>query len=139
MTDSRRLEGASEQLSVVERVRAAISYLTSEHGLGNVSVSDVCKVARVNRASLYEWHRDIVDEIQRARARARPSRVSTGGETRKNSDSAAKLRQLDAKYRALLLLCLEQQAEIRSLHLQLSSSTDEAGRPRRGRTKNMRK
>jgi AcrR family transcriptional regulator len=135
MNDSNPDEGTAEQLSVVERVRAAISYLTNERGLGNVSVSDVCKAARVNRASLYAWHRDIVDEIRRAKESARLSHQSRGEGAQGKRDAATKLKQLDSKYRALLLLCLEQQAEIRSLHLQLDSLVDEAGRPRRERPK----
>lgn len=139
MSDSSRDETTLEQLSVVERVRAAISYLTNERGLGNVSVSDVCRAARVNRASLYAWHRDIVDEIRTARKGTHLPRASRGKETQRNLDAAAKLRELDSKYRALLQLCLEQQAEIRSLRLQLDSLVDEAGRPRRGRPKTEQK
>lgn len=126
--NERRSQNSSDTLNVRERVQAAILFLRENNGLKAVTVSAVCRAAGVSRANLYQHHRDIVDEIsQSARTAPAESASKNGGARRvKGTDQDVselqhRLRESEAKYRAVLYVCLEQQAELVALRQELES------------------
>ena len=59
-------QNSIDTLNVRDRVQTAILFLRENNGLKAVTVSAVCRAAGVSRASLYQHHRDIVDEISQS-------------------------------------------------------------------------
>lgn len=102
-------------LSVRERVESVISLRRAEGTLASLSVSELCRLAAVNRASLYVHHRDLIQGMTAARTRseaagrARPSRP----------EANEQLRLARHQIRALLLTIVELQQEIAALHRRL--------------------
>jgi hypothetical protein len=97
-------------LCVVQRIRAVIQLRLVEDPTAKMSVSEVCRLANVNRAGLYANHPALVDEIKGG-GRSPPKescKKLTKPEKRKplfNSETAE----------ALLYLCLELQMEVKAL------------------------
>ncbi|WP_175051952.1 TetR family transcriptional regulator [Paraburkholderia sediminicola] len=142
--NERRSQNSSDTLNVRERVQAAILFLRENNGLKAVTVSAVCRAAGVSRASLYQHHRDIVDEIsQSARTAPAESASETGGSRRVKgidqhvSELQHRLRESEARYRAVLYVCLEQQAELVALRQELESQL--ASRMPGARTRTMKR
>lgn len=136
----KNIEGSSSggKLSVRERVEAAFAFLASDSGGGRLSVSAVCRLAGVSRANLYSSHPDVVDRI----ARRRPSGHSSKAVASKDGAEALYemkrcLAECETKYRALLGVCIEQQAEINFLQRKLNECSNRnatnSAKPPRGR------
>lgn len=117
-------------LSVAERVHAALIFM-KDQGRNRVSVVQVCNAAGVSRANLYANHRDLVSEIMAFGGATRPSRERALAAVPKSPRNSTHVESLDAKYRALLLVCIEQQAEIAWLRAQLLSSKSAGGSKQR--------
>jgi len=112
-------------LTVPERVLAAISLFEQEAGHRRLSVAAICRAAGVSRASLYVNHRDLVAQISR-RAHDSIDRAGCKESERKwrrLSELQMRRRESEARYQALLIVCIEQQAEIASLRVRLAAST----------------
>jgi AcrR family transcriptional regulator len=71
-------QNSSDTLDVRERVRAAILFLRENNELKAITVSAVCRAAGVSRSSLYQRHRDIIDEISRS---TRPAPAESASKT----------------------------------------------------------
>ena len=101
-------------LDVHARVKAAIQLLKHENPSGRISISDVCAKAGINRANLYASHTDLVDLVHKTWTMAKKS---PSGKTEAECNAGLRVELAAAKQRndALLLLVLEQQAEIESL------------------------
>lgn len=128
MNSARRSQSPSDTLKVLERVQAAVIFLRDNNGYGSVTVSAVCRAAGVSRANLYQHHRDVVDEILRSAKQARSGNSSEGGRSRSTTDLDRRVKDLErslneseSRYRAVLYICLEQQAEIVALRQELES------------------
>lgn len=124
--NTRRSQNSSDTLNVRERVQAAILFLRENNGPKAITVSAVCRAANVSRASLYQHHRDIVDEISQSTRPALAASASKTGSSRrvKGTDQRVSelehsLRESEAKYHAVLYICLEQQAELVALRREL--------------------
>lgn len=92
-------------------MRAVLHTKQNEDPNVRLSVSQVCRLANVNRAGLYEHHLDLVKEIK---ARSAPQPITAGRDNgRARVDSQNSKSGLNSK--ALLYLCLEFQMEIRTL------------------------
>ncbi|MGJ7575400.1 hypothetical protein ACSFBX_33115 [Variovorax sp. RB2P76] len=104
-------------LTVYEKVEAALSFLKSESPFLSPSVAAVCKAAGVNRGSLYANHPALIEKIEGRRIKKREVAEGEKGVEAKESrkSPADRLKESEVRYKALLLLCLEQQAEIRML------------------------
>lgn len=115
----------NEGVSVRERVLAAVKVLEASGDLGSMTISAACRAAQVSRANLYISHKDLLAEMS-ARFKARRSRSSSVREERSIVDGEQELKerlaQSDERYKKLLLVCAEQQAEINWLRLKLKSS-----------------
>jgi AcrR family transcriptional regulator len=110
----------SEALSVPERVRSALVLFQRESGR-RLSVNGVCRAAGVNRAGLYAHHPNLVEEILTL-SRSTPIAPSVDRRRADREDlrkAADRLKEIDARYRALLVVCIEQQAEISALQARL--------------------
>ncbi|MFK0377459.1 TetR family transcriptional regulator [Pandoraea sp. NPDC090278] len=118
------------ELSVIARVRAALA-LMRDQGRAHVSVVEVCKAAGVSRANLYAHHRYLIEEILELGGPRIPSK-RRGSMHEEAPRNLGRLAGRDAQYRALLLVCVEQQAEIAWLQAQLRSSS--RARNGKGRT-----
>jgi AcrR family transcriptional regulator len=120
--NSGKTPGSQSDLSVAERVEAAIVFLTSEHSGSKLSVSAVCRAAGVNRANLYSSHPDVVEQINLRRRERRTPRDQPNSLSATDQLKEAKLRlsACEDKYRSLLRVCVEQQAEINFLRLKLA-------------------
>lgn len=111
-------------LTISERVRAALLLFHEAGDIRRLSVSKVCRAAGVNRANLYANHRDLVEEILKYSMDA----FSSPNPTRKRKSRqqvktlAARLKDSEARYQALMIVCIEQQAEISTLRARLSTS-----------------
>ena len=115
----------TEALSVPERVRAVLTLFQLENG-GRLSVNGVCRAAGVNRAGLYAHHPNLVEEILTlSRSSPIAQSVARGRVCREDlTKTADRLKELDARYRALLVVCIEQQAEIAALQARLRTSRE---------------
>ncbi|WP_321907817.1 TetR/AcrR family transcriptional regulator [Burkholderia cepacia] len=130
--------GSGGELSVRERVEAALAFLASEDNGGRLSVSAVCRLAGVSRANLYSSHPDIVDRIVRRRLSQQSSKaVASKDGAEALNEMKRCLAEWETKYRSLLVVCVEQQAEISFLRRKLNECSDRnapnIAKPRRGR------
>ncbi|MBU7440905.1 TetR/AcrR family transcriptional regulator [Paraburkholderia fungorum] len=128
MKNARRPQSPGDTLKVLERVQAAVLFLRDNNGYGSVTVSAVCRAAGVSRANLYQHHRDVVDEISRCAKQSRSESASKGRRSRSATDPDLRAKDLErslneseSRYRAVLYVCLEQQAEIVALRQELES------------------
>ena len=96
-------------LSVEQRVRAVMHIKLVEDPTASMSVSEVCRLAKVNRAGLYAHHPTLVDEIRRKDAL--PKKTKGKAVARKKRAPLFN----PQKAEALLYLCLELQLEVQSL------------------------
>lgn len=94
------------QLTVAERIRVELDAHKSNSPGVPLSLASLCRNAKVSRSTVYEAHPEIVKEV---RALARKSSGSARGE--KKSVIPQRDQQLQRKYEALLLFCLELQKE----------------------------
>lgn len=130
--------GSDGGLSVLERVEAAISFLASDTGGRKLSVSAVCRAAGVSRANLYSSHPEIVKRIVGSKQSLQES--IKAGNSRRDGEALSGVNrcvlECEDRYRALLTVCLEQQAEINFLRLKLEKGS---GREEANNTKSQRK
>jgi len=123
---------SEKNLSVTERLRAAAAFHFAESPGFPLSVSKLCATANVNRANAYERHRELVRELtQRHNAQdgKRKTSISKDAEEQRvRRETAFRIQALE--YKALLNLCIEQMAEIRSLRLKVQSLTEVGSRKR---------
>jgi AcrR family transcriptional regulator len=110
--------GAGAPLGVRERVEAVISLRREEGTLASLSVAELCRLAAVNRASLYTHHRDLIRQVTASRGRG------NGAQRAKIFRPAVDLRQelkvARRQIRALLLTIAELQLEVAVLQRRLS-------------------
>lgn len=103
-----------DMLSVKDRVDAVLQLHQHEDPLNPLSVAEVCRRSRVNRANLYATYPELVAQILRrpigARANSKPP------------SSLQELMRCDAQdvetrvqVKALLYICLELRAEVEKL------------------------
>lgn len=91
------------RLPAITRAEVALEYLVAE-GDASISLSQVCKLAKVSRASLYENHPDFVSRVRSLRQpqKSRPPKLAP------NLQSVlAENEMLKRQNRALLYLCVE--------------------------------
>ena len=104
-----------DTLSVKQRVRAVIALKQHEASGVPLSISEVCRLAGVNRANLYAHHQDLIEEIRNHA----PGKDATRGGYQTSDQRDRRVARVppdfERQYRALLYVCLEQQLEIRSL------------------------
>jgi len=106
---------AKTPLSVRERVESVISLRRAEGTLASLTVSELCRLAVVNRASLYVHHRDLIQPLRAARTRS-----EAAGRTKPyRSDANEQLKAARHQIRALLLMIVELQQEIAVLQRRL--------------------
>lgn len=117
------------KLTVVERLRVEID----AHKLMNrgepLTVAALCRNAKVSRSTLYESHPKILEEI-----RAQYSVRKKVTPVPKTLTAARRDKDLQNKYQALLLLCLEMQKEIMLLRARLSDKESSSRAERNKRT-----
>jgi hypothetical protein len=115
------------RLSVEDRVWAAVKVLKLGAPARKPSISEVCRAAGVNRANLYANHPQIVTALKKTTVKSGKSTKTD--DLRKDAQELRTQRNaLQNQYKALLLLCLEQQAEIKSLQSRVASN-DHLSRP----------
>lgn len=108
-------------LSVPEKVRAVIRLQQADSPTAKISVSQVCRLAKVSRANIYSNHPELLAEMQGVRAEPRHNlKVKPPSPT-----ACATCTQLERRNRALLLTVLELRLQLESLQVQAG------GRPRR--------
>ena len=88
------------------------------------SISEVCRLAGVNRANLYARHESLVAEIRRARTAKKPQQQVVCRPDRPWRESHLELEQ---RNRGLLYLCLELQLEVSRLKAKLNSMVKRRG------------
>lgn len=97
-------------LNVEERLLAALHLKTMENQEKACSVSELCRIAGVSRATLYQHHPALLAEIRlRLEVRTKSQSVES------KSERKAKSTSLEPHIKSLLYLCLELQMEVRSL------------------------
>lgn len=104
-------------LSVEQRVRAVLHAKRQEDPAGELSVSEVCRLAKVNRAGLYAHHQSLLEEI-----RPRSERTGSAQNRRDVEPSAGTTPTEQLSNQALLYLCLELQLEVRALRALVPSA-----------------
>lgn len=112
------------KLSVEERVRAIVHAKRQEDPAAKISVSELCRLAGVNRSGLYAHHRSLLDEL--LPKNVAPTSTKEGAMASERVDQT---KDIKAANKALLYVCLELQMEIRSLRAKLPRrSTGKSGR-----------
>ncbi|MBN3816752.1 helix-turn-helix transcriptional regulator [Paraburkholderia sp. Se-20369] len=112
----------NEELSIRERVLAAAKVLEAAGDSRSLTISAICRAAGVNRANLYSSHRDLLAELlARFKSKCATESPVRGDRLHYNRehDLSERLAQSEDRYKKLLLVCTEQQAEINWLRLQL--------------------
>ncbi|HKU28268.1 MAG TPA: hypothetical protein VJQ54_22565 [Candidatus Sulfotelmatobacter sp.] len=114
------------QLSVRERVEAALKIARCENPHSRISVSELSRLAGVSRANLYSSHRDIVASLKPGSGKGQLSRRS--------ADLSEKLKQIRMelrdevrKNRALVYLLIELRAELQRTRNQLVEEKQATG------------
>lgn len=110
-----------------ERIEAVLQLIKSGNIDGVMTVSRFCKLAKINRSNLYERHTELLDLI-----RSKCPKPAEGRASKANSigSNVGELNELNLKYKALLRVALEQQAEILWLRKQIAVNVDKAARKR---------
>ena len=125
---------ATDQLTIPEKVRAAVKLLKPTVARGKLSISAVCRAAGVSRASLYEHHRDLVNEIlERPRGKSRDALQAQSSAAARVRELSKALKESEAKYQAVVAVCIELTAELRALRLQFESVNSSRAGDRRPR------
>jgi hypothetical protein len=109
-------------LSVAERLRSAAAFHYAEYPGVRLTVSKLCLDAGVNRGNAYVKHSELLRELTRS---SLPKVNKKNSQERKDIDVQlnqlrAKYKKIDREYKALLNLCIEQMAEIRSLRIKIA-------------------
>jgi AcrR family transcriptional regulator len=104
-------------LGVRERVEAVIALRREEGTLASLSVSELCRLAAVNRASLYAHHRDLIRQVTEWRGQGNGARRAKAprSEVKQRHELSVARRQI----RALLLTIAELQLEVAALQRRL--------------------
>jgi hypothetical protein len=112
------MSSQSNDLRVRERVEAALRVHALEAPGTPISITALCALASVNRASLYVHHRDLIQEVQNSAKRTKRNRAATGSMTATTvSELKRKLADERRRTNALYYLCIELQAEVRRLEV----------------------
>ncbi|HDR9163797.1 TPA: hypothetical protein QDB28_004203 [Burkholderia vietnamiensis] len=122
MKSKQRHSTRSDQLSIPERVEAAIKLLESNGINVAISVSSVCRASGINRANLYAHHRNLVEEILKRSRSSKAVQPSLPPVAERVQELVERVKVSEARYQALVLVCIEQQAEIAALRLQIQSN-----------------
>ncbi|WP_124533045.1 hypothetical protein [Burkholderia cepacia] len=86
-----------------------------------ISVSSVCRAGGINRASLYAHHRNLVEEILTRSRGSKVTRPGRPGAAERLEELTERVKASEARYQALLVICIEQQAQIAALRLQIET------------------
>lgn len=95
--------------SVRKRLERVISSLKASHDSHLISISELCRLARVSRSNVYAHHRDIVEML-------RPMRDVGSINKKKDIDAQCNVddvEQLKKRIAALQLICVELYDELR--------------------------
>ncbi|MGE8158939.1 hypothetical protein ACQKRQ_02115 [Paraburkholderia sp. NPDC080076] len=117
-----------EKLNVEQKVRAAAYTRAADDPGVEMSVSELARVADVNRSGLYEHHHDLLDELLPHR---RALRRGEKKQALHENPQKAQGRNLERENKALLYLCLELKLENRSLRSETESRSASRTRSRR--------
>jgi len=101
--------------SVIDRVRIALHHWKLENPRIQPSVQRICKLAKVNRSSLYLNHPELISEIGKKTATQRTPQDSAQQLKRLR----AEMRLLKQQLKALIMVCTELRLENRSLQERL--------------------
>lgn len=104
-------------LTTRQRIEAALKLHYSEFPGASISITALCRMASVNRAGLYEHHRDLINEIQKI------GKTSTEKQkTAVVSVSDLKRQLVEEKKRttALRYLCVELLAKVERLEKKIA-------------------
>lgn len=95
-------------LPPITRAEVALEYLVAEEDV-SISLSKICKLAKVSRASIYENHPDFVSRVKSLRQshKSRPPKIAP-----MLQDVLAENERLKMQNRALLYLCVELKAKL---------------------------
>ena len=118
MVDDRR--------SVRERVEDALEVLARDDPHLPIKIEALCKAANVNRSNLYANHRDLVERALRRNIRPPEPLARDRQKSERSSaieQACQKIMDLEQRYRALLMICVEQQEEIRQLRYKNAEAT----------------
>lgn len=115
MTSRSRFKG-SEVQGVEDKLRAAAKLLVMERGKGVVSMTALCRAAGVNRSNIYAHHLELVRELIGHKRPAVRTRNHSLAELKQKIRDQKKLTLVaESNYRAVLLLYIEAQAEVKGL------------------------
>lgn len=111
------------QLSVGERVAAVIALRKNGDLAKALSISELSRLAKVSRASLYVHHSDLLRELQEAKKKRGLAR-GTATEKSVGQDSFRKqIADLKIQNKALLFLCVELQSRLNALQVKPRDTT----------------
>lgn len=99
------------RLSPITRAEAALEHLVAD-GYGSISLSLICKLAKVSRASIYENHPDFVDRVKSLRQprKSRPQKLDPDLQKVMAENESLKQQNKD-----LLYLCVELKSRLMNL------------------------
>lgn len=106
---------STNTLQVSTRVRAAILAHKAEHQFARMSVSGICRAAGVSRANLYENHPELVIEILQWGSKNIIARGAKVTRTGRLEAAIREKKELQERFDAILMICVELQAEVRTL------------------------
>lgn len=107
MKNSKKTQDSA--LNVEQRIRAVLHAKRQEDPTVILSISEICRLAKVNRSGIYANHQSLLEEI-------RPRSERSCENSTRNRSSSVRLPVIEQpNNQALLYLCLELQLEIRAL------------------------
>jgi len=110
----------SRTLTAEQKFLAALKLYQEENPTGQVSISEICRRAGVNRSSLYVHHRALIDTILvRRRINEKKNNSEVGKQTKRDQTD----KNLMLRNRSLLYLCLELRAELDGVYARNVKST----------------
>ena len=106
-------------LDVSSRLEAALTYLI-ELGASKITVTDICNLAKVNRANVYQCHREFLRQLSAINeSRSRQDVNLTDTSDVKISQSTP--RDLITENKRLVLLCIEYKLRITELEEKIAT------------------
>ncbi|WP_076592607.1 hypothetical protein [Herminiimonas arsenitoxidans] len=109
----------NEELSVAEKISTAIKFLLEDNPRSPLTVSCICRIAKVNRSSVYTHHPELIDKIKKSRQEREIPRKKSDASI---SHSVRLQKDYELRNKALLYVCLELKAELDNIKLFLPHS-----------------
>lgn len=103
-----------------QRLESALKVIAANHDDADITISSLCRIAKVNRSNLYSSHRDIVEKLRKLTSSRRQRHASANAARTKVIKPTE---QYEETIAALRCICLELYIELQHEKKQVEALT----------------